>query len=363
MLATRTLDLPDCRPVLADPDDLTLVFQPVVDLTTATVAGYEALCRFPGTAGPEVWFAAAAEAGVAAELEALAIGRALDAVPGLPDGTFLTVNASPHLLATRPVREAFARRPDLHRVVVELTGHNRVHDLAELTAAAAGLRARGALIALDDTANGYAGLQLMAALRPQLVSLDRTLVAGADADPVRLALAGLVGEFAGRIDARLVAEGLETTAELAAFLRLGVPLGQGWLLGRPTPGFAPLDPKVADLVRGQAARVRLTAGVTGLLRPVRQCAEDADVAVAPAVLVGPLEEPRALLLADARTGETYRAPVSLRVTLSADVAETLHRALARPPAQRFEPVLVTDPAGQVLGLVRVEDLASAVHTA
>ena len=99
MLGTRTLDLPDCRPVLADPDDLTLVFQPIVDLTTATLAGYEALCRFPGTAGPEVWFAAAAETGVAAELEALAIGRALDAVPGLPDGTFLTVNASLHLLA------------------------------------------------------------------------------------------------------------------------------------------------------------------------------------------------------------------------------------------------------------------------
>ena len=363
MLATRTLDLPDCRPVLADPDDLTLVFQPVVDLTRATVAGYQALCRFPGTAGPEVWFAAAAEAGVAAELEALAIGRALEAVPGLPDGTFLTVGASSHLLTTRPVREAFARRPDLHRVVVGLTGHDRVEDLAGLTAAAAGLRARGALVALDDTGNGYAGLELMAALRPQLVTVDRTVVAGADADPVRLALAGLVGEFAGRIDARLVAQGLETTAELAAFLRLGVPLGQGWLLGRPTPQFAPLDPKVADLVRGQAARVRLTAGVTGLLRPVRQCPEDADVAVAPAVLVGPLDEPRALLLADARTGETYRTPVSLRVTLTADVAETLHRALARPPAQRFEPVLVTDPAGQVLGLVRVEDLASAVHTA
>ena len=76
--------LPDCRPLLADPDDLTLVFQPIVDLAGATVAGYEALARFPGTAGPDVWFAAAAEAGVAAELEALAIHKALAAVPALP---------------------------------------------------------------------------------------------------------------------------------------------------------------------------------------------------------------------------------------------------------------------------------------
>ena len=83
MLGTRMAGLPDCRPLLADPDDLTLVFQPIVDLAGATVAGYEALARFPGAAGPDVWFAAAAEAGVAAELEALAIHKALAAVPAL----------------------------------------------------------------------------------------------------------------------------------------------------------------------------------------------------------------------------------------------------------------------------------------
>jgi EAL domain-containing protein (putative c-di-GMP-specific phosphodiesterase class I) len=123
MLGTHTALLPDCRPLLADPDDLTLVFQPIVDLAGATVAGYEALARFPGTAGPDVWFAAAAEAGVAAELEALAIHKALAAVDALPPDTFLTVNVSPHLLGSAPVRDALATRPALHRVVVELTEH------------------------------------------------------------------------------------------------------------------------------------------------------------------------------------------------------------------------------------------------
>src|SRR5690349_3408176 len=195
MLGATTVSLPDCRPLLSDPDDLTLVFQPIVDLAAATIAGYEALSRFPGTAGPDVWFAAAADAGVAAELEALAIGKALDAVPALPDNTFLTVNVSPHLLGTDPVQEALARRPDLRRVVVELTEHTPMDDLDGLTAATAALRERGALIALDDTGNGYAGLRQMAALRPQLVKLDRTLVSDADADPVRMALAEMVGEF------------------------------------------------------------------------------------------------------------------------------------------------------------------------
>jgi hypothetical protein len=69
------------------------------------------------------------------------------------------------------------------------------------------------------------------------------------------------------------------------------------------------------------------------------------------------------VLADPRTGEAYRAPVTLCVPPSADIAGTLRRAVTRPPAHRFQPVLVTDPAGRVLGLARVEDLASAAHSA
>lgn len=364
MVGACTAALPDCRPLLADPDDLTLVFQPIVDLAAATVAGYEALARFPGAAGPDVWFAAAEDAGVGAELEALALHKALAAVDALPPNTFLTVNVSPHLLGTAPVQDAFATRPDLQRVVVELTEHTPVDDLDALREQCDELRRRGALIALDDAGSGYSGLQQLAVLRPQVVKLDRALVSDADADPVRVALAEMLGEFAGRIDAWMLAEGLETPGELAAFARLGVPLGQGWLLGRPAPTFQPLAPDVVSLVRAQVARTRLTGSVVSLLRPVRQVeagqpgsAEPGGVP--PAVLVGPLGEPVSLLLGDLRTGETYTAPVSLRVHPSAGVVETLQRALTRPPAQRFDPVLCTDPTGAVLGLLRIEDLASA----
>ena len=360
MLGTRTVELPDCRPLLSTPDDLTLVFQPIVDLAAATVAGYEALARFPGTAGPEVWFAAAAEAGIRAELEALAIHKALAVVPSLPANTFLTVNVSPHLLGAAPVRAAFDTRPDLHRVVVELTERTPVEDLNELRRQCDELRMRGALIALHDAGSGYSGLQQLAALRPQVVTLDRALVSDADTDPVRVALAQMLGEFAGRIDAWLLAEGIETPAELAAFARLGVPLAQGWLLGRPAPDFVRLAPQTAELVRTQVARARLVETVAGLLRPVRQCAaDDAASGVPPAVLTGPKGEPTALLLADRRTGEIYTAPVSLRAHPSDDVAETLERALTRPPAQRFDPVVCTDPIGDVVGLLRIEDLAAA----
>jgi EAL domain-containing protein (putative c-di-GMP-specific phosphodiesterase class I) len=364
MLRTRTRGLPDCRPLLADPDDLTLVFQPIVDLVGATIAGYEALARFPGSAGPDVWFAAAAEAGIAAELEALAIHKALAAVDGLPPDTFLTVNVSPHLLGSAAVQDALATRPALHRVVVELTEHTPVHDLAALRRQTDDLRARGALIALDDAGSGYSGLQQLAVLRPQVVKLDRALVSDADTDPVRVALAEMLGEFAGRIDAWLLAEGIETAAELAAFAQLGVPLAQGWLLGRPAPGFAPLASEAIELVRAQVARARLTDSVAGLVRPVRQIMRGEEVpGLPPVVLLGPQGEPNGLLLSDPRTTEVYTAPVSLRVHPTTDISETLQRALTRAPAFRFDPVLCTDPSGHVLGLLRIEDLASAARKA
>jgi EAL domain-containing protein (putative c-di-GMP-specific phosphodiesterase class I) len=348
MTATLARSLPDCRPLLADPDDLTLVFQPIVDLAAVRVVGYEALSRFPGTAGPDVWFAAAADCGLAAELEALAVTKALAAVPLLPDGTFLTVSVSPHLLGSAPVQDALATRPDLSRVVVQLTGHTPVDDLDALRRQTDALRARWALVAVDD-------------VRPEFVALDRALVTGVDGDPVRAALTEAVGGLAGRIGARLLAEGVETAGELAALARLGVPLAQGWLLGRPTPTPAPLAPEVAALVRRHAARAQVGTGVAALVRPVRQSGiGEPPPAVPPAVLVAEQGEPVALWLACPRTGEAHPAPVSLRAQSSDDAAGTLQRAMARPPALRFDPVVCTDAAGAVVGLLRVEDLAAAV---
>jgi EAL domain-containing protein (putative c-di-GMP-specific phosphodiesterase class I) len=363
MVQTRTIGRPDCRPLLADPEDLTVVFQPIVDLASATVAGYEALSRFPGTAAPDVWFAAAADAGLGAELEALAISRALEWLPDLPAGTFLTVNVSPHLLTSPVVAEVLAAQPTLRSVVLELSAHRPVDDLPALRAQAAGLRGRGAVLAIDDAGSGWSNLQQLARLGPQLVKLDRSLVAGADTDPVTMAQAEMIGTFAGRVGARLLAEGVTAAGELAAFARLGVPLAQGWLLGRPGPGFAPLAPSVVEMVRGQVARVQLAQSVAGLLRPVRQRGQADGGAPAPYVVLDRAGLPGELVLDDPRTAQTYRAPVTLQVPPTAGVAETLQRALTRRPVHRFDPVVCTARNGDVLGLLRVEDLASAAVVA
>jgi hypothetical protein len=168
----------------------------------------------------------------------------------------------------------------------------------------------------------------------------------------------LVG-FAGRIGATVVAEGLEQPGELAVLGRLGVPLGQGWLLGRPLPQFLPPTAEAVRLVRNAAARARLGTSVAGLLRPVRVCTSVEEAGPSPAAVVGPGGEPVGLVLTDPRTGTAHLAPLTLRVHPLADVVATLTRAMARPPAHRFDPVLCTDPSGAPIGIVRVEDLATA----
>ena len=135
-------------------------------------------------------------------------------------------------------------------------------------------------------------------------------------------------------------------------------------LGRPSSQpCASGTPSVANAA--SSAWVSMpSASSQASIRPVRQHARDEELpAVPPVVLVGDQGEPTGLLLHDAWTGEAYTAPVSLRVHQTTGISDALQRALTRSPAHRFDPVLCTDAHGDVVGLLRVEDLASAAPKA
>ena len=346
--------------VLADPARLQLVFQPIVALQDGVVVGYEALARFPATPGvtPDRWFAAADALGQGAALEALVVGRCLDLRPTLPPNCFLTVNVSPHLLTEPALRDLLLSAGDLRPIVLELTEHEAVGDLRPLVALRDELARQGALLALDDAGSGHSGLQQMTRVRPHLIKLDRALVDGADRDEVKLALAELLGEFAGRIDAWLLAEGIETWGELDAFQRLQVPLGQGYLLGRPGPPWVQLDEATAARLRAGAARVHLVEHVASLVEQVPLCG---PAGLPPAGRLGVRVDghgaPAALLLPLQRGTDTAghrEAPVSLRVPSSTAVVELARRLATRPEACRFDPVVCVDDVGRPTGVVRVE---------
>lgn len=355
------------RRVLTDPEALRIVYQPIVDLVTAAAVGYEALARFSGppVAGPAEWFAAAAKLGMAAELEALAVRRALATRGSLPPNCFLTVNVSPHLLDSAPVRAAFDDHSPLGGVVVELTEHEAVLDQVGLIRRAGQLREQGAILGLDDAGAGYSGLRQMAAVRPGLVKLDRSLVDQVDRDPVKATLAELLGRFAGRLDAWILAEGIERLEELDSFIALGFPLGQGYLLGRPGPDFAGIDPELARHIRGLAATGN-AATIAALVERVDAVDErprrtNSMPVGEVAVVVDAAHRPSRVLIADP-SGRMSSHPISMSTLTSAPVDETMLAAISRPSSCRFQPIVCTDELGRFAGIVRVERLALALAT-
>jgi EAL domain-containing protein (putative c-di-GMP-specific phosphodiesterase class I)/putative methionine-R-sulfoxide reductase with GAF domain len=221
----------------------TVVVQPVLSLASGAVVGVEALARFPGppVQPPDAWFADAERVGRGVDLELAAAEAALALLDDLPPGLDLAVNVGPTALADARLPQLLAGRPT-ERIVLELTEHVAVDDYAGLRATVDRLRRLGLRLSVDDAGAGYASFGHILRLAPDLIKLDRSLVAGIDHDPVRTSLTTALVRFAHESGAEVVAEGIETDAELATLRTLGVDLGQGFLLGRP----APLDRATLD---------------------------------------------------------------------------------------------------------------------
>ena len=213
-----------------------IALQPIVDLRTDRVAGFEALARFPDDVSwtPDRWFAEAHVVRHGVGLEMAAVAAALRTIDRLPEDASLSVNVSAEALCASGAIPAIIADGPAERLVVELTEHQRVSWSDVLDARLATLRAAGARIAVDDAGSGYAGLEHILHLRPEVLKLDRVLVQGVAHHAGRRAMVEAMVQFTSRTDAQLVAEGVETEADLDVLRRLGVDLAQGFLLGRPT---------------------------------------------------------------------------------------------------------------------------------
>jgi diguanylate cyclase (GGDEF)-like protein len=227
----------EIQQLLDKADAITPVYQPIVSLATGRVSGYEALSRFktPPHRRPDEWFALAHRVGLGPQLEARAVEVALSA-PRRHEGQYLSFNLSPSALASPHVQKVLPE--DLHGLVIEITEHERVADEDELRAILAPLRERGARIAVDDAGAGYAGLQQVMRVHPDIIKLDRSLVADVDSDPAKAALIDAFVRFARGTGAVVCAEGIETAAELRVVAELDVTYGQGFGLARPAAPWA-----------------------------------------------------------------------------------------------------------------------------
>jgi EAL domain-containing protein (putative c-di-GMP-specific phosphodiesterase class I) len=213
---------------------LRMVYQPIVDVATGRVVGFESLARFSSDPyrTPDVWFAEAGRVGRLAALEGKAIAMALAGLAALPADVYLTVNASPETIIKGALAETLRGHP-LERIVVEVTEHQAIERYEDIADAIAPLQHQGLRIAIDDAGAGYASFRHVLNLHPHIVKLDNSITRAIDVDRSRRALAAALCGFAAETGCGIVAEGVETQAELDAVRALGIGKAQGYHLGRP----------------------------------------------------------------------------------------------------------------------------------
>jgi len=212
-----------------------VVVQPIRRLVSSEVVGFEALSRFGhGSMTTAEWFEDSHACGLGTELEIAALRAAVErAWPAIAGrgSAYLAINVSPSTLGHPDAIEMLGELP-ADRVVVELTEHELITD-AEHLAALRRIRSAGMRIAIDDVGAGFAGLQRLLTLRPEIIKLDRSIVATIETDASRRALTRALAGFADELGIALVAEGIERWSQTLALTELGVALGQGYLLGPP----------------------------------------------------------------------------------------------------------------------------------
>ncbi len=343
-------------------------YQPIVDLRRGVVAGYEALARFPASMGhtPGACFAAAAAAGKRYALDATLIRSALRSSALLPPDTFLTVNISPAVLLSHHWDGVLDSNPSLTNVVIEVTEEESITDYPSIRTRLDKVRSLGGCIAVDDAGAGFASLQHIIEMKPAFIKLDRALIKDCHSERAKSVLIEMIGRAGSRLDAWIIAEGIETQHELEELVQLGAPLGQGFYLGRPQPTMQPLAEGPAERLRAlnrqRLSSDRLAPHVESC--PARATSEEVQFLLktrkaATVVLLDSWDRPVQIFERHPVLGLRC-LPSMMKSQIASDPAEVLQRALTRPAENRFDPFAVISSEGIFQGIVHVDRLMTAL---
>jgi EAL domain-containing protein (putative c-di-GMP-specific phosphodiesterase class I) len=209
------------------------VFQPIRDLASGAIVGYEGLSRFDAPVSTAHLFHQAVILNRLRDLEIATLKAIIDASQTLPPDCWLSVNSSPHLLTdTETLSRILGATATTRPIVIELSEHELITDYESISASLGRLGPNYSL-AVDDAGAGFASLRHILEARPAYVKLDLALVQGLAEDVARRALVAAMVHFASDASFTLIAEGVESKADLRALRVLGVHMGQGFLLGKP----------------------------------------------------------------------------------------------------------------------------------
>ena len=222
------------------------LFQPIIDLRSAELIGYEGSIRGPSDSmlhAPEKLLKAAREFGVAYEMEMLCWSTIVSEFHRLKLGGNLFTNISPEAILLNNFRMPHATLRclptfELHpnRIVIELSDNDFGHDIVDWAALCESLnlyRAEGFRIAINDLGEWYSGMRRWSELRPNYVKIDRHFIQNVDRDPVKAQFVRSVLSIADKTHADVLADGIETQDEMSVVQGLGVHFGQGFYIGRP----------------------------------------------------------------------------------------------------------------------------------
>ncbi len=224
-------------------------FQPIIQMHSGEILGYEGLIRGPSDSAmhsPLNLFKAAAEHNLTVTVEHLCRRIVLEQFAALKLAGKLFLNVSPECLLLRDVKHGetldyiheLGINPE--RVIIELTEYQPTHDYDLLREAVLHYRQMGFEIAIDDLGEGFSSLRLWSELKPEYVKIDMHFIQGIDHDPVKMQFVRSIQSIAEQSGTKVVAEGIETQAELIAIRDLGVACGQGYHIAKPhaNPGRA-----------------------------------------------------------------------------------------------------------------------------
>ncbi len=218
------------------------LLQPIVDLESGQLHGHEGLIRGPSDSllhSPLALMRAADLDGLRAETEILCIDTIAAAFARLRLEGRLFINLSPVVVAghARLLGDLLSILKSNYlssdRVVIELTEDGSAAEMPNLMDILVEFQAEGFRFALDDLGEGYSSLRRWSELRPHYVKIDKHFISGINQDPVKLQFVRSLQQIAVNSNARLIAEGIETRAELTLVRELGIRFGQGYFLGRP----------------------------------------------------------------------------------------------------------------------------------
>ena len=234
------------------------VFQPIVSLANGSVLGYEALSRGPKGSNlerPDAFFRIARKYNFVWELELLCRSKVFEQAHQIPIDKLLFLNVDPKILNDPRFQHGFiqehVRRSNsryLNNIILEITEGTAIQDYTNFKNALKYLVSQGYKIAIDDTGAGYSGLNMLAQINPHFIKVDMDLVRDIDKDSVKQALMKAFYEFSVLTNMKIIAEGIETAAELNELIQIGIPYGQGFYLHKPSSDIRDIPDKIKQQI-------------------------------------------------------------------------------------------------------------------